>query len=548
MSGFSALWSARLRAGDPGVLAWHSCSPRDAARRSRERDSQPVAPLAAGELAEWSAFLAPFAPPAAVKKNLALLSGPRARVVATGQQAGLFGGPALVLYKAAAAIRLARDLQRETGEPHVPVFWIASDDHDFAEVSAHAWIDAAGRLREQRVDENPSDSGKPVFARALGTEPFANLLAEFEASTPPTLFREGVLAALRSLDPTTWESQFASCLLAWFGDAGLVPFVPRMAWARRRAAGIMRAEIAARGATARMLREAGEKLEAVGAKGVVIHRAGDEANFFVDHDGVRAKVRWRGDAAELLHPVANRTLAIRTADELGRCLDESPEAFSPNAALRPVVQDAILPTAAYVGGPAEVVYHAQAGVLYPHFDVFRPAVVPRPSAMAVDPRVRRILERWRLDPAEVARGGPALLRETAARLADRDGLRDAASQRVAALRRDVQALGEVGGGDTAIERASARLRSSVEKGAARIERLVQEHLLRRDAQVAAELEVLLDSLFPHGEPQERELGAWSPMLLEGGAAFVRALPDALDPMAEGTAVLELDRVGAVRTA
>lgn len=540
--GFSAKWVERLRAGDPEVLAWYACAPRDVAERSRLRAQHQTAPLAADELAEWRAFLAPFAPHAAVGKNLARLADGSARVVVTGQQAGFLGGPLLVLWKAAAAIRLARDLQKETGAPHVPVFWVASDDHDFAEVAAHAWVDADGKARERRFGEAAGDSGRPVFARGLGNA-LPEFLAEFEETLPKTLHRDDIVAALRKIDGATWESQFVACLLAWFGECGLVPFAPRMEWARRRAVPLMEREIAVRGATARMLRESGERLEALGARGVVIHRAGDEANFFVDEGGVRAKVRWRGDAAELLHPVTSKLLATKGADDLLRDLRARPDAFSPNAALRPVVQDAILPTVAYVGGPAEVVYHAQAGVLYETFGAFRPAVVPRPSAVVVDPRTRRILERWGIGARDAVAGGAEFLRAMAAKLGDRDGLSDRAAERLAALRENAAALDELlaPARDTALERSATRLRRSIDKGTARIQRLVVDGLARRDAQVARELALLLDAFFPFGEPQERKIGAWAPFLVEGGMRAAAQLPDALDPFGGEVAVLYPDR-------
>ncbi len=549
---FAASWAERLLAGDREVASFYAGVPADSFDHAKRRVAEAPVPLGESELAEWTEWLAPFAPRKAMTRNLATLARPDTIVVVTGQQAGFLGGPLYTLYKAAGAIRLARDISRQTGLRCVPLFWVASDDHDFAEVAVHHWLGANGVVRSRAFVESPGDVGKPVSDRTVPQEDLRAFAAEFAESTGDSKFRSDVLGFVERISAgpqTTWESQFVTCLVDWFGDAGLVPVVPRLPFMRRRAAATMRAEIEAQGGTSQRLLEAGMRLDSLGAAGALIHRTGDEANFFLSENGVRSKVRWSNGRAEILHPVTGRKTGDIAKSDLLLRLSASPQDFSPNAALRPVVQDAALPTVAYVGGPSEVVYHAQAGVLHEDFGVFRPIVVPRPSAVLVTSKARRILARWEARISDVGGLDRAQLAKMAAWRADPEKARAQFAKSLAAIRAEIAMIDETIGTharDTALARASARLRRSLGKGAAKLEAGLDARLAAQDTQVAAELKYLDALLFPGGSRQERTLGALSPLLLEGGPATPLALVDRLDPLEPGTRVLPLDELPGVQ--
>ncbi len=552
-SGYSAAeWADRLLSGDREVTPFYVGSPDDVFNHAGRRLQKMPAPLDESELDQWRQWLAPFGMTKAVDGNLAALTSAKTIAVVTGQQAGFLGGPLFTLYKAAGAIRLARDIQKQTGIRCVPLFWVASDDHDFAEVAVYNWPGSRGRVFNQRFEEQPEDSGRPVFDRCLSKPDMEAFTKVFTDSTGESMFRKDTLEFIQrivALPGLTWESQFVACLLEWFGKAGLVPLVPRLSFMRMRAARVMRSEIESLGVTSELLINEGVRLERQGVGNSVIHRSGNEANFFLSEDGVRAKVRWKGEVAELLHPVKGHVLGTLSQRELFQRLENHPEDFSPNAALRPVVQDALLPTVAYVGGPSEVVYHAQAGPLYGHFDVFRPIVIPRPSALLLTSRARRILDRWQVKPGEVLSLDQEALKATAAWKADREKARIQFAERVAAIRTEIGLLDEVidtNVRDTGLVRASARLRRTFDKATRRLDKGLDSWLASRDQQVQGEYHDLDTLLFPGGGKQERLLGALSPLLLEAGPAAPLAFIDRLDPLSSGTTVLKLEELPGIQ--
>ncbi|MBI5155032.1 bacillithiol biosynthesis BshC, partial [Candidatus Poribacteria bacterium] len=216
-------WLDRLIQDDGDVARWYATPLSNIAGHARLRDATPAVPLGGEELAEWSEFLRPHEPGPAIGHQLARLADPRALAVVTGQQAGLFGGPLYTLYKVFGAIHLARRLERELARPVVPLFWVASDDHDFAEVAVHSWLDGEGRLRSWRLPENPAEAGMAIWRRSLTPEMLAPFIEEFAASLPVSGFANDTIEFVRGIAHApglSLESQFIRCLLAWTRGTG----------------------------------------------------------------------------------------------------------------------------------------------------------------------------------------------------------------------------------------------------------------------------------------------------------------------------------------
>lgn len=533
MSRTKAAWLTRFRANDPEVLRWYPGGFDAVAQHAHARTAALPKPLAAAEADDWRAFLRPHDPPAQVNAGIEALGQQGTLAVVTGQQAGLFGGPFFTLVKAAAAIRWARRIESETGMRTVPVFWVASDDHDFVEVASHAWLDATGAPREWRAPADPIDDGKAVFRRVLERERFEEFLALFLESTPPSEFRDATAQLLREIagDGVTWEAQFVRLLLRWFGEAGLVPLVPRLDWLRQRAAPVIEREIARCPQTSEKLQEAGRLLEKAGAESGILHRAGNEANFFVEENGIRSKVLREGDRFVLKHSTTGEELLRLDDNAMRERLKSTPGDFSPGAALRPLVQDAALPTVAYIAGPAELVYHAQIGPLYEAFGVFRPLVLPRPHAIVVEPRVQRFAEKLGLTLDEALAGGVQGIQDAAARSADRGGLRARVNERTAAAHDALDALVRLlraETADTGLVSAAEKMRDALDGGSGKLDERLDKWLARRDAETARQAESLAAALFPGGVLQERALGALSPFLRVGGPNAPARLVDQLD--------------------
>lgn len=536
-------WIERYAAGEKSVLGWYPCGLDEVTSHAGARGDGEG--FSEKEREEWRGFLEPHNPTRALLKNLDRLASPESRVVVTGQQAGLFGGPMYTVLKATAAIRWARELEGKLGKPVVPVFWLASDDHDFAEVAGVAWHDGQGMRRTWEAAPRDGLAGHPVYQLPLGDKDLASFRAAFEEGTPPTDYRRAILDLvdrIGRLDDLTWESQCVHCLVDWFGEEGLVPVAPRLNFMRYRARGVMRHEIETGPAPAGLVKDSGSSLGEVGAKEYVLHRSGNEANFFLHLETGRHKVVWMDQTARAIHPVSGAEAGSWTRREMLRELERHPDIFSPNAALRPVVQDAVLPNLAYVGGPAEVLYHAQIKPLYEEFGVFRPAILPRPRAVLIPPRVWRLLGKLGLDLEACLKGGAEFVERESARVADDSGFRETLCDRIDDARSALEQLAATvfeETKDTGLKRAAESLTESFEKGASKLVDRADQFLARRHSDVTNQAGKVSESLWPNGAPQERALSALSPLLLLGGPEAPRELLARIDHRATHLQPLDL---------
>jgi bacillithiol synthase len=218
-------------------------------------------------------------------------------------------------------------------------------------------------------------------------------------------------------------------------------------------------------------------------------------------------------------------------------LASEPRAWSPGALLRPLVQDTLLPTAAYVAGPAEIAYHAQIGGSYAHFGVERPVLLPRPSLTLVEPAQARALEAEALTLADLA-GDPEQLVARWAR-EDYPDVEAAFARAKEAIERE---LGEVesvlGARDETLRSAAAAARGRALHPLAGLHEKALRALKKRDQGRADRLRRTRDVLLPGGSLQERGLGLVS-FVARHGLAIVPALAEALQPFARGHQVVWL---------
>ena len=305
------------------------------------------------------------------------LADPATRVVAAGQQPGLLGGPLYTLVKAVAAARWAERLEA-AGQPAVAVFWVATEDHDFRELSRASLLTAEGP-RTFTLGADPSPL-MPVGMRTLG-ESVTEVLAAIAAATPGDRYAAWVERLAAWYRP---EARFGEAFCRLFAhllgercplllDAMLPavkaaerPWLGRLIEARREVdAALKEAD--------RRIREAGHPLQVPPQPGA--------SPLFLLRRGERRKVEWEGDdgfslrgQGEGAEPVAN----------LLEIVEENPGVVSPGVLARPVLQDALLGTALFVAGPGELSYLPQAAPLYRLLDVPAPAVALRPQVLVLE--------------------------------------------------------------------------------------------------------------------------------------------------------------------
>jgi bacillithiol synthase len=458
------------------------------------------------------------------------LGDERAVAVVTGQQPILFGGPLFILYKAIAALKLAQELERRRDRPVVPVFWVASDDHDFAEIRSATVLDESGQLRTLRYAPAQEPVGRPAWQIRLD-ETITSLVEDLRTSLPPTPHRDALVArAAECYRPgATLSEAFARFLSSLL--PGLVILEPSDPALKELMLPVLSRELVESSPTSRLAERVGPELLHAGYHQQVPVRPGF-LNLFVLMQGERHALFAQDGQVEVRGLGQKLPLA-----EAARLLESRPADWSPGVLLRPLTQDHLLPTAAYIGGPSEIAYHAQIGPSYSHFAIPRPVLVPRPSLTLVEPGPARALEAERLGLPDLQDDPQALLSEWA-REAHPEV--DVAFQRTReALRREMAQTQEVLGAldptlraaaDAALGRALHQIDGLHEKAT--------RALKKRDQTRADRLRRTRDALLPGGSLQERGLGLASFLARQGDSAL-ELLRDRMDLWAKGHQVVYL---------
>jgi len=435
----------------------------------------------------------------AVLQNVAALGRPGTLAVCTGQQTGLFGGPLYTLYKALTAIQLADRFQADLGRPVVPLFWMASEDHDVAEAD-HLWLpDRTGGLTLVRHTAWAPPAGFMPANLRLGPG-IAETLARARACLPETEFLEPLWTALcQAYAPAeTLADAFGRWLLHLLGGYGLVLVDGADPALKPPAAAVFHQELAEAPRSSQAILRASQALRAAGYPAQIEAREGG-VGLFLLRNGRHPLLREGGffrlrDTGEAI-----------PAPELRLLLQEAPQQFSPNVALRPLVQDSLFPTLAYVAGPGEVAYFAQLREIYQAFSVPMPLILPRASFTLLEPRPAQLLERFCLgledlvqEPEQLA---SRLLRtqlppDVAGVLARARGEVDALFREVGDLLASVDPTLRATVGQTA-----GHLQGHLEQ----LEKKAVQALKRRQGETRTQLHRLRQSLMPDGKPQERVL-------------------------------------------
>ncbi len=346
---------------------------------------------------------AALAPSPARAAALDALAAGGTAVVATGQQVGLFLGPLYGFYKAASAVAVARALEADSGVRCVPLFWLQTEDHDFAEIASVAIATSDGGTLRLALD---ADAGSParasVAGRRLGAEVSSLVDRLAQALGPSAAAAETMDVLRRHYQPERpIAAAFAGAMAELFADEGLLFFDPRDVRVAALAAPIHRRAIAAADDVVRRLQERSAALAAAGFDEQIPCRPDCALSFF-HPDGPQ------GDRFRLARrsyvPGVPGAWGLSGRDDiippavLDAALAREPLRFSTSALLRPILQDSLLPTAAYVGGPAEVSYFAQLAPIYDAFELTAPLVVPRARFRCVDASTRRRLAALGINP------------------------------------------------------------------------------------------------------------------------------------------------------
>jgi bacillithiol synthase len=476
-------------AGDPGdPAAWRDVIARTQ-RYRRQRDQ--VADLLLAQQNRRGA------PPEAIAAS-AQLRNPQTVAIVTGQQAGLFGGPLFTLLKALTALNLAERIRSEQGVQVVTIFWIDSEDHDWHEVRSCGVLDSELAPRSTSLADMPGAHSGPVAGIRLD-DSIETAIAELEATLPSTEFTPDLVGKLRQAyaPGAGMADAFGRWLESILGPLGLVVYDASDRAAKSLVADLFAREVEHPGETARLASEAGDRLQAAGYHAQAMPAAGSVALFHlnsgrhaIQHDGTGFTV-----GAEPL-----------TREDLIARIRQQPETFSPNVLLRPLVQDTLFPTIAYVAGPNELAYLAQLREVYAAFGIPMPLMYQRASATLVDSNAMKFLTRHNLEFESLRAQDEAALNEllqaqlpATVERSVHDALRSV-EERMSTVALEVTQI------DPTLEGAARSTLTRMQEDVKKLHAKIIQAAKRKDETLKRQFHHARALVFPGGHPQEREIG------------------------------------------
>jgi bacillithiol biosynthesis cysteine-adding enzyme BshC len=478
-----------LYAGDPASpQAWTEAIART---RAKARAREAIARIVTGQQARRGA-------PAPARDAASSLAHSATVAVLTGQQAGAFGGPLFTLLKAVTAIQLARHASREHRVDVVPIFWVDAEDHDWDEIASCTVLDPSFQPTTVTLSKPDGAGERPIASLALDGR-VEETLNELAAALGQTEFTDGIMSGLRSAyrPGVGVADAVARWLETILGPHGLVVFDSSDPEAKPLVADLFVRELREPGRTSAL---------AVGAADVMTSR------------GHQPQVVPQSDSVALFHMGESRRPIKRqgsdfiagerrvTAEALAEEAASSPDRFSPNVLLRPIVQDALFPTVCYVAGPSELAYLGQLRQVYEHFGVPMPLMHPRATATLVDSATARFLARHDVRLEDLQPQDESALnrllesqipQSVEAALADAD----------ATIRQKMEAVIEaMPAVDPTLAGAARTTLSKMEHDLRGLQGKMIQAAKRRDETLRRQFTRAQAQAFPMGHPQERTLG------------------------------------------
>ncbi|MBK06802.1 MAG: bacillithiol biosynthesis cysteine-adding enzyme BshC [Deltaproteobacteria bacterium] len=449
-----------------------------------------------------------------------------AAVVVTGQQVGLFLGPLYTIHKAATAIALAKALSKESGHPVVPLFWLQTEDHDTAEIATSFHPRHHDEPLALAISYDP-DTRHSVEHIQLGDE-LLDLHRQLNESMGHLPYAEETLSWWqKAYKPgRSMSDAFAHMLMKIFEDEGLLVLNPRTNALAALAAPIHRQCLEQAHTINELLIERESALQEAGFRVQIPIRKECSLPFF-HPDGVEGP-RYRLELREDGFGLSGRPDAFFSKAFIFETLSHAPMQFSTSALMRPLLQDILLPTAAYVGGPGEISYFAQLDPLYKQLGQRMPMIVPRARFTHIEPSISRTLESLSLTSQDLSLPE----REIAKRYTEQEGSRLSDEALKANLYEPfARALNnfkdEILALEPGFEKTVQKTYGQVERIVDKLSGKIQNVRFHQDSQRMKQVKDAQQTLFPFGKPQERVYALPYFLALFGVQAFKERLFDAI---------------------
>lgn len=450
--------------------------------------------------------------------NIDALLNDNTVAIVTGQQVGLFTGPLYTIYKTLTTLKLVEMLRsRFPSYNFVPVFWLEGEDHDYEEVNSVSLINKTNDLTRFEYELRNRTKGDNFGAVGLLEldESIEDLFRRVESEIVETEFRPKVLELFRIAyqKGMNFNRSFVHLMNDLLEDSGLVFLDPHDPEFKKLLAPVFRKELETTPALCQLVIDQSAQIE----KGYHAQVKPKPVNLFFFHNGGRYLLEPRSDGFGL-----KGSRQHFAKEQVMEMVESNPSVFSPNVVLRPICQDSLLPTAAYVAGPGEISYFAQLRPLYKEFEIPEPIIYPRASVTIVEEKVEKVISRFDIPITEFLRD-VELLKQRIAEQVSEISLDELFGGTVAGMNETLKSLKSglqkidptlAGAFDTSRNKIDFQLDVLRQKAAAAQKR--QHEVALRQVEKAA------FHLFPFSNFQERELNVLH-FLNKYGLEFLRWL-------------------------
>lgn len=454
--------------------------------------------------------------------------------VLTGQQAGILGGPLYTIYKALTAIKAADDLTN-SGTPAVPIFWAASEDHDFAEIAEAFNIDASGKLAQLAIKSDAKNESKPVGSIII-TEDDAAAIAEHLASLPKTEFTNSTNKLFNDCwkAGSTYGQAFCSFIAKIFADYGLIVVDPMSPRFKALSSPLIGSSIEIQRSITDSLLERDAELSGGGYHSQVLIDKEHVPLFWINEAGERRAIKATDDGQFRVNgereSVSPEWLIEKTTTE--------PERFSPGVMLRPVVQDYLFPTICYFGGGAEIAYFAQNSEVYRVLGRPSTPIFHRQSFTIIEAKHARTIKKFELEFKDIFAGFESLLPAIIERFVNPKAV-ETFSETEETINSELGKLAEeLNKVDPTLAANLATRQRKIAYHIAALQKKFHRVQGERDETVDRQLRTAFTELFPRNGLQERSTGV-ATFLNRHGSYFIDWVYEAIDLDDKGHRIIYL---------
>lgn len=443
-------------------------------------------------------------------------------VVITGQQPAVFGGPLYTVYKAITTIKLAQKISATHDVPCVPIYWVGSEDHDFEEAATIYFPTKKHRSQALTLRQHPDDVGNALHQVRL-TDQVHELIDILGDAAPSGEFHEEILQFLHdsARESTSLADWSTRCLARLFRGTPLVFFAPHLLAARKVGAQVIASAIKNPLHTSANVNDGAKALEDLGYAAQVV-KGNNECAFFLESDRERHKVTFDSDTFYLPD---NGTSYC--AEDLLALLDEHPEHFSPNVALRCVIQQTLFPVAAYVAGPSELAYWGQFKGVFDHFGKSMPVVYPRAGAALSSLKLNKLMRKYGLTIGELDGNQDEVIQKALRSVTKSDALEHFENHRRALLATLSSLQADLATDTPVAASVASNLTDDVTRKLSRLETIILQSDSKKLETVQTHVTRLCENLLPGKKPQER-MHTIFPYLFEHGWSLIDVLDRELD--------------------